>query len=140
MTENEKRKEGDYLMTCFVMHVSLLSYTFFRNICFTKKACRLPPAYKFELGISWFSINHRNIDNHFIYEKVSCLKSVLRKTRYTENLLLKYVVRRVILVYRSHSLQGRDLSFCMPIQRRDSSKELSWFGRLNHVLDTTMMR
>ena len=29
MTENEKRKEGDYLMTCFVIHVSLLSYTFF---------------------------------------------------------------------------------------------------------------
>ena len=26
MTENEKRKEGDYLMTCFVIHVSLLSY------------------------------------------------------------------------------------------------------------------
>ena len=25
MTENEKRKEGDYLMTCFVIHVSLLS-------------------------------------------------------------------------------------------------------------------
>ena len=38
MTENEKRKEGDYLMTCFVIHVSLLSYTFFfRNSCFTKK-------------------------------------------------------------------------------------------------------
>ena len=29
MKENEKRKEGDYLMTCFVIHVSLLSYTFF---------------------------------------------------------------------------------------------------------------
>ena len=25
MTENEKRKEGDDLMTCFVIHVSLLS-------------------------------------------------------------------------------------------------------------------
>ena len=25
VTENEKRKEGDYLMTCFVIHVSLLS-------------------------------------------------------------------------------------------------------------------
>ena len=38
MTENEKRKEGDYLMTCFVIHVSLLSYTFFfRNSCLTKK-------------------------------------------------------------------------------------------------------
>ena len=37
MTENEKRKEGDYLMTCFVIHVGLLSYTFFRNSCFTKK-------------------------------------------------------------------------------------------------------
>ena len=37
MTENEKRKEGDYLMTFFVIHVSLLSYTFFRNSCFTKK-------------------------------------------------------------------------------------------------------
>ena len=97
MTENEKRKEGDYLMTCFVIHVSLLSlHIFFRNSCFTK-ACRLPPTYKFEFGISWFSINHRNIDNHFSYEKVSCLKWVLRKRRYTENLLLKYVVRRVIL-------------------------------------------
>ena len=29
MTENEKRKGGDYLMICFVIHVSLLSYTFF---------------------------------------------------------------------------------------------------------------
>ena len=52
----------------------------------------------------------------------------------------KYVVRRVILVYRPHSLEGRDLSFWMPVQRRDSSKELSWFGRLNQVLETTTMR
>ena len=37
MTENEKQKEGDNLMACFVIHVSLLSYTFFRNSCFTKK-------------------------------------------------------------------------------------------------------
>ena len=29
MTENEKRKEGDYLMTCFVLHVSLLSLHIF---------------------------------------------------------------------------------------------------------------
>ena len=29
MTENEKRKECYYLITCFVIHVSLLSYTFF---------------------------------------------------------------------------------------------------------------
>ena len=37
MTENEKRKEGDYLMTCFVIHVSLLSlHILFRNSCFTK--------------------------------------------------------------------------------------------------------
>ena len=79
---------------------STLLHIFFRNSCFTKKACRLPPTYKFELGISWFSINHRSIDNQFSYEKVSCLKWVLRKRRYTENLLLKYVVRRVILVYR----------------------------------------
>ena len=74
MTENEKRKEGDYLMTCFVIDVSLLSLQFFLEIAVYKKACRLPPTYKFELGISWFSINHRNIDNHFSYEKVSCLK------------------------------------------------------------------
>ena len=59
---------------------------------------------------------------------------------YTENLLLKYVVRRVILVNRPHSLEVRDLSFCMPVQRRDSSKELSWFGRLNQVRETTTMR
>ena len=58
-----------------------------------KKACRLPPTYKFELGISWFSINHRNSDNHFSYEKVGCLKWVLRKRRYIENLFLKYVVK-----------------------------------------------
>ena len=78
MTENEKRKEGDYLMNCFVIHVTLLSYTFFlETAVLQKRACRLPPTYKFELGISWFSINHRNIDNHFSYEKVSCLKWVL---------------------------------------------------------------
>ena len=97
MTENEKRKEGDDLMTCFVIHVSLLSLHLFRNSCFTKKACRLPPTYKFELCSSWFSINHRNIDNHFTYENVSCLKWVLRKRRYTQSLLLKYAIRRVIL-------------------------------------------
>ena len=141
MTENENRKVGDYLMTCSAIHVSLLSYTLFlETAVLQKKACRLPPTYKFELGISWFSINHRNIDNHFSYEKVSCLKWVLRKRRYTENLLLKYVVRRVILVYRPHSLEGRDLSFCMRVQRRDSSKGQSWFGRLNQVLETTTMR
>ena len=62
-------------------------HIFFRNSCFTTKACRLPPTYKFELGISWFSINHRNIDNHFSYEKVSCLlkmgvtkKAIYRKS------------------------------------------------------------
>ena len=29
MTENEKRKEGDYLMTCLAIHVSLLSLHIF---------------------------------------------------------------------------------------------------------------
>ena len=28
VTENETRKEGDYLLTCLVIHASLLSYTF----------------------------------------------------------------------------------------------------------------
>ena len=93
MTENEKRKEGDDLMTCFVIHVSLLSL----KQLFYKKACRLPPTYKFGLCSSWFSINHRNIDNHFTDEKVSCLKWVLRKRRYTQSPLLKYAIRRVIL-------------------------------------------
>ena len=37
MTENEKRKEGDDLMTCFVLPVSLLSLHIFRNSCFTKR-------------------------------------------------------------------------------------------------------
>ena len=38
MTETEKRKERDYLMTCFVIHVSLLSYTFFlETAVFQKK-------------------------------------------------------------------------------------------------------
>ena len=38
MTDNVKRKEGDDLMTCFVIHVSLLSlHIFFRNSCFTKR-------------------------------------------------------------------------------------------------------
>ena len=87
MTENEKRKEGDDLMTCFVIHVSLLSLHIFWKQLFDKKACRLAPTYKFELCSSWFSINHRNIDNHFTYEKVSCLKWVLRKRRYTQSLL-----------------------------------------------------
>ena len=101
MTENEKQKEGDDLMTCFVIHVSLLSLHIFY-----KKACRLPPTYKFELCSSWFSINHRNIDNHFTYEKVSCLKWVLRKRRYTQSLLLKYAIsnaRVLILSAAVHS-------------------------------------
>ena len=38
MTENEKRKEGDYLMTCFVIHVSLLSYTFFLETAVLQKS------------------------------------------------------------------------------------------------------
>ena len=71
MTENEKRKEGDYLMTCFVIHVSLLSLHIILETAVLQKACRLPPTYKFELCSSWFSINHSNIDNHFTYEKVS---------------------------------------------------------------------
>ena len=83
VSENEKWKEGDYLMTCFVLiHVSLLSlHNLLETAVLQKKACRLTPTYKFELGISWFSINHRNIDHHFSYEKVSCLKWVLRKRR-----------------------------------------------------------
>ena len=85
MTENEKRKEGNYLITCFVIHV-LLSYTIFLE------------------------------------------KAVLQKS-------LSLTTHLQILA----SLV-RDLSFCMPVQRRDSSKELSWFGRLNQVLETTTMR
>ena len=97
MTENKKRKEGDDMMTCFVIHVSLLSLHIFLETAVLQKTCRLPPTYKFELCSSWLSINHRNIDNHFTYEKVSCLKWVLRKRRYTQSLLLKYAIRRVIL-------------------------------------------
>ena len=70
MTENEKRKEGDNLITCFVMHVSLLSlHIFLETAVLQKKSLSLTPTYKFELGISWFSINHRNIDNHFSYKR-----------------------------------------------------------------------
>ena len=88
----ERRRLPDDLF-CNTCKSTFLTH-FFRNSCFTKKqTCRLTPTYKFELGISWFSINHRNIDHHFSYKKVSCLKWVLRKGRYTENLLLKFVVR-----------------------------------------------
>ena len=38
MTENEKRKECDYLMTCFVIHVSLLSlHIFLETVVLQKK-------------------------------------------------------------------------------------------------------
>ena len=75
MTENEKRKECDVLVTCFVIHVSLLSlHIFLETAVLQKKLVVYHPLKKFELGISWFSINHRNIDNHISYEKVSCLK------------------------------------------------------------------
>ena len=59
MTENEKRKEGDYLMTCFVIHVSLLSlHIFFLETAVLQiKDRRLTATYKFELGFSWFSFN-----------------------------------------------------------------------------------
>ena len=76
---------------------STLLTHFLEKQLFYKKSCRLPPTYKFELCSSWFSINHRNIDNHFTYEKVSCLKWVLRKRRYTQSLLLKYAIKRVVL-------------------------------------------
>ena len=78
--ENEKRKEGDYLMACFVIHVSLLSLHNFLETAVLQNSL---------VFISWFSINHRNIDHHFSYEKVSCLKWVLRKRRYTENLTMQ---------------------------------------------------
>ena len=39
----------------------------------------MPPTYKFEHCSSWFFINHRNIDNHFTYEKVSCPSFLLDK-------------------------------------------------------------
>ena len=39
MTENEKRKEGNYLMTCFVIHVSLISlHNFYKKQLFYKKS------------------------------------------------------------------------------------------------------
>ena len=39
VTENEKRKEGDYLMTCFVIHVSLLSlHNFLETAVLQKKS------------------------------------------------------------------------------------------------------
>ena len=37
MTENEKRKEGDDLMTCFVIHVSLLSIHIFLETAVLQK-------------------------------------------------------------------------------------------------------
>ena len=37
VTENEKRKEGDYLMTCFVIHVSLLSLHIFLETAVLQK-------------------------------------------------------------------------------------------------------
>ena len=37
MTENEKRKEGDDLIPCFVIHCKSTLYTFFRNSCFTNR-------------------------------------------------------------------------------------------------------
>ena len=69
---------------------STLLHMFLETPVLRKSLSLIPPTYKVELGISWLSIYHRNIDNHFSYGKVSCLKSVLRKRRYAENLLLKY--------------------------------------------------
>ena len=83
-------------MFCNTCKSTLLTH-FLETAVLQKKACLLPPTYKFELCSSWFSFYHRNIDNHFTYEKVSCLKWVLRKKRYTQSLLLKYAIRRVIL-------------------------------------------
>ena len=37
LTENEKQKEGDDLMTCFVMHVSLLSLHIFLETAVLQK-------------------------------------------------------------------------------------------------------
>ena len=68
MTENEKRKEGDVLMTCFVIHVSLLSLHIFRNSCFTKRLVVYHPL----TNLSFAAVglfNHRNIDYLFTYEK-----------------------------------------------------------------------
>ena len=106
MTESEKRKEGDDLMTCFVIHVSLLSLHIFRNSCFTKRLVVYHPLTNLSIAAV-----HRNIDNHFTYEKVSCLKWVLRKRRYTQSLLLKYAIRRVILYLLARVLGKERVSF-----------------------------
>ena len=119
---------------------STLLHIFRETAVLQKKVCRLPPTHKFELGINWFSINHRNIDNHFSYEKGQLSKmGVTKKAIYRKSASQIYC-KEVILVYRPHSLERRDLSFCMPVQMRESSKELGWFGRLNQILETTTMR
>ena len=66
-------------MFCNTCRSTLLTH-FLETAVLQKKTCRLPPTYKIELGVSWFSINHRNIDNHISYEKVSYLKWVLKLT------------------------------------------------------------
>ena len=62
----ERRRLPDD-MFCNTCKSTLLTQ-FLETAVFQKKACRLTPTYKFELGISWFSINHINMDHHFSYE------------------------------------------------------------------------
>ena len=98
MTENEKQKEGDYLMTCFVIHVSLLSlHIFFRHSCFTKKLVVYHPLTNLSLTSVGFLLIIETLIIILATKRSVVLNGCYEKRRYTENLLLKYVVRRVIL-------------------------------------------
>ena len=79
MTENEKRKEDDYLMTCLVINVSLLSYIFFRNSCFTKKLVVYHPL----TNLSLASVGFLLIIETLIIILATKRSWVLQKRRYT---------------------------------------------------------
>ena len=53
-------------------------YTFFRNSCITKRLVVYHPLTNLSFAaVGFLFINHRKIDNHFTYEKVSCLKKAI---------------------------------------------------------------
>ena len=77
-------------MTCFVIHVSLLSLHIFRNSCFTKR----PVVYHPLTNLSFAAVGFL-----FIIETLIIILLTIHPS-----LLLKYAIRRVILY-----LLARDL-------------------------------
>ena len=102
MTENVKRKEGDDLMTCFVIHVSLLSLHIFRNSCFTKRLVAYHPLTNLSFAaVGFIKIPFINkgiefIDLHSIFKDNSVISSIPNYFNNSETPIICYKYNKPI--------------------------------------------